>query len=384
MYHPYEALRILRWFRLEQLPNKPSGTWKVAVRPRIREWLLDIHDICCENTWHSPFGDFDLQVYADINTEFLLLLERDIEPFGLMVETWDTEVPVPEAPVVAAIQLPRGRREWAGDSFATAKIDCDAVRWNDEELIQWFSEWAGAHMWDHRKFQVVLGYQKGDKEGDRLLKCYEKGYGYLEDGPGNPVRQERGLFKKADGTEVTSPWERGLLEILPHDQFFVRNKIPDKAALAKKHADFCQKEKDALSRLQAEAEVERREERNVAKGALATIMEICRDKGGTEEQARAVGRRHLLWRRDEQGTASDWEVQECAIDMDWRQPNQYTWISQIISGTKEEGEAALEGQRKEAKRLADKETLSGSQERARMWEDEIQLWAARDKRNAGT
>ena len=255
LYHPYEAVRVLRWFRLEQLPNKPSGTWKVAVRPRIREWLLDIHDLCCEKTWQSPFGDFNLQVYADINTEIILLLERNTEPFGLMVETWDTEVPIPEAPVVAEIQLLRGRQEWMGDSFATTKIDHDAVHWNDEELIQWFSEWAGAHMWDHRKFQVVLGYPRGDKEGDRLLKCYERGYGCLENETSKPGH-EQGPLKRADGAEVGSAWERGLVEILPYDLFFSRNRIPERTALDKMHADFCEKERDALSRLQAEAEPE--------------------------------------------------------------------------------------------------------------------------------
>ncbi|KAL6720247.1 hypothetical protein ACLMJK_002168 [Lecanora helva] len=379
IYHPNEALRLLRWFRLEQLPSKPPGTWKIAVRPRIREWLLDVHDICCEKTQRSPFGDFDLNVYADIHTEILLLLDREVEPFGLMVEEWDTEVPLPEAPVVAEIELPRGRREWTGESFETAKIDHNAICWNDDELIQWFAEWAGLHIYDHRKFHVVLGYPKGDKDGERLIKCYEKGYGYLEDGTSKPERQERGLFTAANGKEIKSAWERNFLEILTYDQCILRHKIPDQTMLAQKDLDRRRKEKDATSRLQAEAAIEWQEERVVARNTLASIMQSCRDRGGTEEQARAAGRRHLLWRRDEQGTASDREVRECAVDMEWKQPNQYTWMCRMLSGTQKAIEAALEEQKKEEKRLADKAILSGTQERERMWENEIKTWAAQDR-----
>lgn len=372
IYCPYEALRILRWFRLDYLPGKHSGTWKVAVRPRIREWLMDIHDLCHEESWQSPFGDFNLQVYADIRTEIYFLLERDVEPWGYMVETWDAEVPLPEAPVVAEVELPRGRKEWTGDSFNTAKIDHDAVRWNDEELIQWFCEWAGANLQEHRKFHVVLGYPKGDKEGDYLRKCYEKGYGFLDDGPNKPGRQERGLFKRPDGSKIRSAWERNFLEIMPYDQFCIRHNVPDHATLNKKEADRGQQDSDALARLREETEAERKEEREVARHALATIKQICRDQGGTEEQARAFGRRHLLWRRDEQGTASDKEVEDCEIDMDWRQPNPY------MAGTEEEREAVLREQRREKKRLADKEIFSGTKERERMWGREIEMWAVRD------
>ena len=378
LYHPYEALRILRWFRLHQLPSKQSGTWKIAVRPRINEWLLDIHDLCHQETWKSPFGDFNLQVYADIRTELWFLLQRNVEPWGLLVERWDPEVPLREAPVVAEISLQRGQKEWEGDSFETAKINHVAVRWNDEELIQWFSEWAGTHLQDYRRFQVILGYPKGDKEGDYLTRCYEKGYGYLDDGPNKPGRQERGLVRRPDGTEFRSIWERNLLEIISYEKCFSRHNIPDQATLDKKFADFHQKEKDRLPIVRAEANAARREERAAARNTLATVMQICRDRGGNETHARAAGRRHLLWLRDEQGSATDKEVEDCAIDMDWKQPNGYSWMTRIMNGTPEEREIAIKEQEKEKKRLKDKETLSATDERDRMWEEEVRMWAEKD------
>ena len=377
MYHPDEALRILRWFRLVHLPSKHRDTWKIAVRPRIREWLLDIHDLCHEETWQSPFG-FHLQIYADIMTEILFLLDREREPWGLMVESWDTEVPLPEAPVVAEIWLPRGRKEWVGDSYETAKLDHEAIRWNDEELIQWFSEWAGAHVQDYRKFQVVLGHVKGSDKGEYLKKCYEKGYGYLEEGPHKDGRQELGLFKRPDGTTIHSAWERNFLEMFFYDSYMTRQRIPDQATLEKKDSDRREKENSQLPRLQEETEAARQDERKVAQRALATMMQVCRDQGGTEEEAREVGRRHLMWRRDEQGTASDKEVENCAIDMDWKQRTSYGWMRAIIAGTLEEREAASLEQRRHEKRLADKETLSGK-EQQRMWDDEIEMWARRDR-----
>jgi hypothetical protein len=48
---------------------KPSGTWKIAARPHIRDWLLDIMDIIAD-TKKDIFGH-GIQVIADIYTEIL-------------------------------------------------------------------------------------------------------------------------------------------------------------------------------------------------------------------------------------------------------------------------------------------------------------------------
>ena len=69
IYRPHEALRILMWFKRVQLPMKPSGTWKIAARPHIRDWLLDIMDIIAD-TKKDIFG-YGIQVIADIYTEIL-------------------------------------------------------------------------------------------------------------------------------------------------------------------------------------------------------------------------------------------------------------------------------------------------------------------------
>jgi len=379
LYHPHEALRILRWFRLFHLPSKPSGIWKIAVRPRIREWLLDIQDLSCEELGQTPFG-FSLQVYADIYTEICILLTRIEEPFGLMVEMWNSEVPLREAPIISASHLPRGRKEWTGDTFGSAEIDHEAIRWNDEEIIQWFSEWAGLHLDEHRKFHVVLGYPKGHETGDHVTKCYAKGYGYLEHGPGKSGRQELGLFvRSSDPAVIQYAWERNLLEIISYERCIDLYNVKDQATIDKAEADRCQKVRDNASRLLAEAEKERQEARQAAKEGLENLMQMCRDQGGTEEQARAVGRRRLLWKRDEQGTATTKEVEDCAIDMDLVLGNPAGWNHKLIAGTPKERAQAKEEQDRELQRLADKETLSGTQERERLWDAEIEMWASQDR-----
>lgn len=349
------------------------------MRPRLREWLLDIQDLSCEESGQNPFGSSS-RVYADVYTEIWILLTRLEEPFGLMVEMWDSEVPLREAPVVSASHLPRGRKEWTGDTFGSAKLDHEAVRWNDEEIIQWFSEWAGLHLDEHRKFHVVLGYPKGHKIGDYVTKCYEKGYGYLEHGPGKPGRQELGLFvRSSDSAVITSAWERNFLEIMSYERCFELHNIKDQATIDKADADRRQKVRDNATRLLVEAEKERQEARQAAKEGLQNLMQMCRDQGGTEEQARAAGRRRLLWKRDEQGTATSKEVEDCAIDMNLVLGNQAGWNHKLIAGTPKERAQAKEEQDRELQRLADKERLSGTQERARLWDAEIEVWAAQDR-----
>lgn len=381
LYHPHEALRMIRWFRLFHLPSKPSGIWKIAVRPRIREWLLDIQDLSCKESGQTPFG-FSMQVFADIYTEIWALLTRIEEPYGLMVQVWDSEVPLREAPVISASHLPRGRKEWTGDTFASAEVDHEAIRSNDEEIIQWFSEWAGIHLHQHRKFHVVLGYPKEHEVGDRMTKRYEKGYGYLEHGLGEPDRQKLGLLRSPDSAVIESAWERNFLEIMSYDKFFELHNVKDQATIDKAETDRRQKVRDNASRLLVEAEKERREARQAAKQGLQKLMQMCRDQGGTEEQARAVGRRRLLWKRDEQGTATSKEVENCAIDMDLVPGNQAGWNHKLIAGTPKERAQAKKDQDRELQRLADKERLSGTQERERLWDAEIEMWAAQDRARA--
>lgn len=381
LYHPYEALKILRWFRLILLPMKPSGTWKIAMHPRPREWLLDIQDLCDDATLQSPFG-FPKQVFADIYQEVWILLNRDQEPFGLMVEDWDGEIPTPDAPILSDIALLRARPSWTGESYETAKLDHDAIHWNDEELIQWFSEWAGSHLDEHRKFQVVLGYPRRDETGDYVTKCYEKGYGYLERGPNEPGHQEWGLFLRKDGIPMQNAWERNFLEIMSYETCFSRNNIPEQAKVDAKHEAWRQRLREDTQRMAKEAEKERKEERQAAKHLLNTVMQLARDKGCSEEEVIAAGRRRLMYNRDEIGSATDNEIEECKINMDAKQSNAYGRLNRVLKGTKKEQEIAVMEIEKEKKRVDRKESL-GWEEKTRAWEDEVQWWAAKDRENRG-
>lgn len=139
LYRPREALRILMWFRLVHMPSKTPGTWKLAVRPRVREWLLDIMDACSESG-KDIFG-FSIQIFADIYTEIFFLLQTpDPGDDGLMCHEWDYETPTEEAPLVSSssLRVLQARKEWK-DEGADIGPDDSNIRQNDDLLVQWFA-----------------------------------------------------------------------------------------------------------------------------------------------------------------------------------------------------------------------------------------------------
>ena len=56
---PRQAIRILKWFVYHIVPNKPLGSWKLALRPRFRNWLLGIIE-----SLEPPKGNLFVELYA--------------------------------------------------------------------------------------------------------------------------------------------------------------------------------------------------------------------------------------------------------------------------------------------------------------------------------
>ena len=239
LYQPSKALKILRWFRLLHLPAKPAGSWKIAMYPRVKEWLGDILDLCNRETHQTPFG-YPIQVIADIYQEVFFLLERKDLFGGQMVEDDDEEIPTHEAPIVSERLLPNERPSWTGDKYENTVLDRTAIEWNDENLIHWFSQWVSGRNIEHRRFQVILGYSKNSERGAYVTACYKKGYGYLEEGIYKPGLQERGLIIGDDGAVLKDAWERNWLDIMSYEECFQINRIPSTAYLDQKHDAWLQ------------------------------------------------------------------------------------------------------------------------------------------------
>ena len=180
LYRPREALRILMWFRLVHIPAKAPGTWKLAVRPRVREWLLDLMDAYSSSG--KDIFNCSMQTFADIYTEIYRLLQRpNPNNTSLMCQTWDHEIPLDEAPIVSSssLRVLQSRREWAGEGAATEPNDAH-IRQNDDLLIQWFAEWAVVNLQSFRKFHAILGYGKDHPFTDTAVRAYEKAWGHIE------------------------------------------------------------------------------------------------------------------------------------------------------------------------------------------------------------
>ena len=290
LYQPYETLRMLMWFRLDHIPCKVPGTWKLAFRPRVREWLLDIVDVYSDSG-KEIFG-CSIQVFANIYTEIYLLLQSpDPGEDRLMCHEWDYEIPTDEAPVVSSssLRILQGRQEWKGEG-ADREADDDNIRQNDDLLVQWFAEWAIVNLQNFRKYHVILGYTKDHPFTKTAISAYEKAWGHIE--------------------------------VMTSEDAFTRHKVTAQRKLNEVEAERRRKLKEELPPKRAGAKKARREGREATKVALEVGMQTYRDLGATEEEVVRAGRQLL---RDLGG--SEKEIEECQVDLDkvtvdrwWKEP----------------------------------------------------------------
>lgn len=279
LYRPHEALRIIMWFRRVHLPSRQSGTWKLAARPRFREWLLDLLDLY-EDTQKDVFGH-GKQAIARIYTEILWLLENANEPLTYQVYDWDPELPTDEAPLVTSSSLKtlQARKEWKGETPETTEIDHYNIRQNDDLLIQWFAEWAMVHLDSFRKFHAVLGYPPGHELGEKCTKEYQKFWGHIE--------------------------------VLTADECFTRHSVTPQEKLDEMEIERRRKLRGNATKVKEENRKARTEERQTAQVALETRMQVYRDHDATEEEIIEAGRQFL---REIGG--SEKEIKACAVDID--------------------------------------------------------------------
>jgi chromo domain-containing protein 1 len=158
LYHPAKALRILEWFRLCILENKPRKTWKFVMRPRLRDWILSIVE--------ERSGE-ERKKYLQIFEQIYKLL-----PLDMLDDDDNYETPLENAPIVCPGTLDKFD---FGVGLGDKKNDKDGIIRNDEFLAEWFAEWTRRHLDRHRKYHAVVG----DGEGKDPRKDWGKRWTYV-------------------------------------------------------------------------------------------------------------------------------------------------------------------------------------------------------------
>ena len=142
-----QAVRILEWFVYYILPTKCPGSWKLSLRPRFREWLLNII-----TGLEPPKGDHFVKLYG----MFSKLL-----PLDLMDEDTDFEIPMPNAPVVTARYI-SDFDESVG--LGVLPNEMEIMHRNDERLVNWYAGWTRTKVYTMRRLHVVYSDSLLDKE----------------------------------------------------------------------------------------------------------------------------------------------------------------------------------------------------------------------------
>lgn len=301
LYRPREALRLLRWFRHILLPAKVPLTWKVAVRPRVCEWLFDV----CKAIHYSEkdlFGSGGQQVFADLCLELYELLWD--ENTHSLVSSWDSHTPGDKSPMIAASRMRplQKRKEWKGTGPNT-EIDHKHIRQNDDQLVQWISEYALFYCHLYRKFHCVIGFKDAQTNVDRTVRRYEELYGHLE--------------------------------IFTPDRFFKRHEVTPESTLNKIEEERARKVHDSLEKDIAEAEEAWRDGRETAKFVLESIKQNYMELGLDERQAAEKAKDYLI-----EGGSSPREFIGCEVNMDYRRSEEFIGPLPSASGdTDDDSEA---------------------------------------------
>lgn len=159
LFHPHEAARFLRWFRLQVLPIKPAGTWKLCVRPGIRDFLLSIIEEkseedgfvfmqMYESLWYiipeDLVDDEDLEDDIELDTD---LDEKTVRCMSSGVSNFDQSVGMN----VVNLEL----------------LNEDKVARNDATLAEWFAGWAMTQLECFRRFHIISGASPGRREAEK-------------------------------------------------------------------------------------------------------------------------------------------------------------------------------------------------------------------------
>ncbi|KAL8994952.1 MAG: hypothetical protein Q9169_005217 [Polycauliona sp. 2 TL-2023] len=148
LFRPKESARILTWFRLFALPNKPPGTWKICTRPAIREWLLSLQE-----RFNYPHGADFVRCYGEI---------MRLSPNDLTTDA---------APIVC---MGDGGRDFDETIGTSTDLNDREIMKNDSSLVNWFAGWSMTKQENFRRFHVVTGREEESEQHKKLKDAARK------------------------------------------------------------------------------------------------------------------------------------------------------------------------------------------------------------------
>ena len=164
LLQPLEALRVLTWFRLRVVDEKPNGTWKIITRPHIRRFLIN----CCRERKLDEEGKHFVQIYEQIS--FML------DPDDLY--DWDEDEPKEEAPIYCMKKIKSFNTKVGRRVNYNKDPDLGAIQRNDDVLADFFAGWANVHMEHYRRFHIISGF--GEQAGRAQRETWMEKWSYCE------------------------------------------------------------------------------------------------------------------------------------------------------------------------------------------------------------
>ena len=135
---PKETVDSFRWFRKSYLPNRPPNSWKLAMRPCVKSWCVEVYKA------KSKVSKETAKPYADLFEQC-----NALAPLHMMNHEDEFETPLEDAPYASASHI------LGYDIDVGTLDDGSALRRNDDLLVRWYGDWTLRRATKHRKFLVV-------------------------------------------------------------------------------------------------------------------------------------------------------------------------------------------------------------------------------------
>ncbi|MCJ1307166.1 hypothetical protein MMC25_000812 [Agyrium rufum] len=166
LLEPHSVVRLLDWFANFTMPTKTPGTWKLALPPNFRSWIISLGTLR------------DIEAATPYVQMFITL--GKLLPLELMDPDTDFEVPTEDAPVVTPGHLdiwavPRNTTstddysinedtEQPGPILYDPPAKDKRLRAADNKLVDWFAEYAISKMYSTRRFKVIYAAASWDTD----------------------------------------------------------------------------------------------------------------------------------------------------------------------------------------------------------------------------
>lgn len=254
LYQPIETLRLVMWFRLVQLKSKTPGTWKLAVRPEIRQWLSDILDLHGEME-QSTFSDSKKDDFAKIYTEISLLFGMSSARETFIVPAIEYDHPARDTPIITPFSLgtPQQYCEWrVNDGVADA--DHGTIQEVDETLMRWFAEWAMVDGCRQYRKMIII---PGRPPANCISSPSAQGKHFTAEQ--KEKLREAALSKQDEEFNVRTEWWRrryGHVDTKKVESYLQANSVPPLDQLMNMEKDRRSRVQDKISRMKDEMDID--------------------------------------------------------------------------------------------------------------------------------